>query len=89
MRGRQRSAGKRVGNDQQAQRKLSITFQMSDAAEYEGGDLEFNASGRIETAPKKKGQLILFPSYCLHRVAPVTKGTRRALVAWVVGPPLR
>ena len=78
-----------VGNDQQAQRKLSITFQMSDAAEYEGGDLEFNASGRIETAPKKKGQLILFPSYCLHRVAPVTKGTRRALVAWVVGPPLR
>ncbi len=78
-----------VGNDKQAQRKLSITFQMSDPGEYEGGDLEFNGTGRVETAPKKKGQLILFPSYVLHRVTPVTKGTRRAMVAWIVGPPFR
>lgn len=78
-----------VGNDSQAQRKLSITFQMSDPSDYEGGDLEFNATGQIETAPKKKGQLILFPSYILHRVTPVTKGVRRAMVAWIVGPPFR
>lgn len=78
-----------VGNDKQAQRKLSITFQMSDAEDYEGGDLEFNAAGQVETAPKKKGQLILFPSYVLHRVAPVTKGVRRAMVAWIVGPPFK
>ena len=78
-----------VGNDKQAQRKLSITFQMSDPADYEGGDLEFNRTGTVETAPKEKGQLILFPSYVLHRVTPVTKGVRKAMVAWIVGPPLR
>ena len=78
-----------VGNDKQAHRKLSITFQMSDPSEYEGGDLEFNRTGKIEVAPKKKGQLILFPSYVLHRVTPVTKGIRRAMVAWIVGPPFR
>ncbi len=78
-----------LGNDIQAQRKLSITFQMSDPADYEGGELEFNATGRIEAAPKEKGKLILFPSYQIHRVAPVTKGVRRAMVAWIVGPPFR
>lgn len=78
-----------LGDEKQAQRKLSITFQMSDGSEYEGGDLEFNRNGQIETAPKKKGQLILFPSYVLHRVAPVTKGVRRAMVAWIVGPPFK
>ncbi len=78
-----------VGNDSQPQRKLSITFQMSDPSEYEGGDLEFNRTGSIEVAPKKKGQLILFPSYVLHRVTPVTSGVRRAMVAWINGPPFR
>ena len=78
-----------LGHEKQATRKLSITFQMTDGSEYEGGDLEFNGTGQIETAPKKRGQLILFPSYVLHRVAPVTKGVRRAMVAWIVGPPFK
>lgn len=70
-------------------RKLSITVQMSDPSEYEGGELEINASGKPETLPMDKGKLILFPSYLIHRVKPVTKGARSALVAWSVGPPFR
>jgi len=30
--------------------------------------------------------LLIFPSYLWHRVTPVTKGIRKSLVAWVIGP---
>ena len=36
--------------------------------------------------PKEQGKLILFPSYVLHEVKPVTKGERYSLVAWITGP---
>ena len=35
---------------------------------------------------KKKGTLLIFPSYLRHRVLPVTSGVRRSLVAWFWGP---
>ena len=35
---------------------------------------------------RKKGTIIFFPSYTLHEVTKVTKGTRRALVGWATGP---
>ncbi len=72
-----------------APRKLSITFQMSDATSYKGGVLELNRTGTPTDAPKERGTFILFPSYILHRVTPVTKGVRKALVGWVSGPPMR
>ena len=34
---------------------------------------------------KKQGTLIMFPSYVLHEVKPVTKGERNSLVTWVTG----
>lgn len=70
-------------------RKLAITFQMSDPSDYEGGELEINMTGIPVTAPKERGTLILFPANHIHRVTPVTKGTRSALVTWIVGPPFR
>ena len=66
-------------------RKLSVVCQLSDPSEYEGGDLQFN-NGQILNAEKDKGTVVIFPSYLLHRVTPVTKGTRRSLVLWVEGP---
>jgi len=72
-----------------ATRKLSITVQLSDPADYSGGELELNLAGDPLIAPKERGSVILFPSFCMHRVRPVTKGTRQSLIAWVVGPPLR
>jgi PKHD-type hydroxylase len=68
-----------------ARRKLSLVCQLSDPSEYEGGELQIN-TGNILIPEKEKGTVILFPSYLLHRVTPVTKGTRRSLVLWVEGP---
>jgi PKHD-type hydroxylase len=69
-----------------ANRKLSLVCQLSDPSEYEGGELQIN-TGRVVVPEKDKGSVILFPSYILHRVTPVTRGVRRSLVLWVEGPP--
>jgi PKHD-type hydroxylase len=69
-----------------AVRKLSIVLQLTDPDTYEGGDLELIP--QIENPhkmPRKRGTLIAFPSYQLHRITPVTKGTRNSLVGWING----
>ncbi|MFK7932380.1 MAG: 2OG-Fe(II) oxygenase, partial [Saprospiraceae bacterium] len=70
-------------------RKLSISVQLTDESEYEGGDLQFMVNQNIVTAPKKKGTVIIFPSFILHRVTPITKGKRKSIVGWISGPPYR
>ena len=34
---------------------------------------------------RDQGYVAVFPSYVLHEVTPVTKGTRYSLVSWVTG----
>lgn len=70
-------------------RKLSMTIQLSDPDDYEGGDLQFMANQKIVNAPREKGTIIIFPSFVMHRVTPITKGTRQSIVGWVSGPPYR
>jgi PKHD-type hydroxylase len=70
-------------------RKLSLVLQLTAPTDYEGCDLEIRSSNKIEPAPRARGALIAFPSYVLHRVTPITKGTRRSLVMWCSGPRFR
>ena len=70
-------------------RKLSISVQLSDSDEYEGGDLQFMINHKILCAPRTKGTVVIFPSFVLHRVTPITKGTRRSIVGWLAGQPYR
>jgi PKHD-type hydroxylase len=66
-------------------RKISITIQLSDPNEYEGGDLElWTGQGQLQ-APRSQGCAVLFPSFMQHRITPVTKGVRKSLVLWVGG----
>lgn len=67
-------------------RKLSVVVQLSDPADYEGGDLCIQTSNNPQPMQKEQGYLVAFPSYVLHGVTPVTKGTRYSLVAWLTGP---
>jgi len=66
-------------------RKLSISIQLTDPEEYEGGELYLYDEEEGTVMDKTQGTLILFPSYVLHEVMPVTKGTRNSLVTWVTG----
>lgn len=67
------------------QRKISMTVQLSDATEYDGGNFEIMRGRAPEELPKEKGTVLVFPSYILHRVTPVTRGTRKSLVLWLGG----
>ncbi len=67
-------------------RKLSLTLQLSDPDDYEGGELQLRFGKEPMTVSKERGKITFFPSYTMHRVTPVTKGTRYSLVAWVSGP---
>lgn len=70
-------------------RKLSVSLLLSDPDDYEGGDLQLKYGEQEQTVERVRGMATLFPSWSLHRVTPVTKGTRYSLVAWVSGPPFK
>ena len=73
--------------DRAYDRKLSITVQLTDGSEYEGGQFEFSEVANPDLgASKKLGTVLVFPSYLKHRVTPVTKGKRISLVGWFEGP---
>ncbi len=78
-----------VGAGKTSLRKLSITIQVSDGADYQGGELQFMSRRAPQVAEKKAGSAYVFPSYLLHRVKPVSQGIRRSIVVWVSGPPFR
>jgi len=68
-------------------RKLSFSLQLSDDEDYEGGELQImDEAESLYTVPKKRGLLVCFDSRARHRVNKVTKGRRKSLVGWIVGP---
>jgi len=70
-------------------RKLSISIQLTNPTEYEGGELYLYSDEEGKVMDKTQGTLIIFPSYTLHEVMPVTKGERNSLVSWVTGKPFK
>ena len=75
-----------IGDGAGSHRKVSITVQLSESDEYEGGDLELWKGGNnVVKAERGAGVVFIFPSYMMHRVTKVTKGTRRSFVLWVGG----
>jgi PKHD-type hydroxylase len=68
-------------------RKLSLVLQLSDPVDYEGGVLELQPHGKdVIKMRKQRGLVVVFPSWTLHQVTPVTQGSRQSLVAWITGP---
>ena len=68
-------------------RKISMTLLLSPESEFEGGDLELQAEGKV--AKLKQGHAIFFASFIRHRVKPVTRGRRQSLVMWFGGTPFK
>jgi len=77
-----------VNGDPKYHRKLSAVIQLSDPADYDGGDLQFfdvNESPNPEYI-RNQGSIVFFPSFIHHGVSPVTRGTRHSLTLWFDGP---
>jgi len=68
-------------------RKLSFAMQLSDPDDYEGGNVQLlDEAGKSYFCPRQRGTIILFDSRTQHRVLKVTKGVRKSIVGWTVGP---
>ena len=74
-------------------RKISMTINLSDPNNYEGGNLKFDLGPHVKERYKicneirPQGSVIVFPSFMYHCVTPVTSGTRYSLVLWCMGKP--
>jgi len=78
-----------IGNEETSVRKITAIVQLSNESDYEGGNFEFSMTDETgkDTAvgSRKKGSLILFPSYLGHRVSPLTSGVRYSILTWMLG----
>ena len=61
---------------------VSFTVFLSDPGTYEGGALEVQDTLEDRAIKLPAGHMVIYPSTTLHRVAPVTAGTRLAVVGW-------
>lgn len=62
---------------------LSFTVFLSPPDVYEGGSLVIDEPGAERAFRMGAGEMLLYPSSTLHRVEPVTRGTRLVLVGWI------
>ena len=62
---------------------LSITVFLSAPEDYEGGELVIEDSYGAHEVKLNAGDAILYPSSSLHRVEPVTSGSRIAAFFWI------
>lgn len=62
---------------------LSATLFLSEPDDYDGGELEILGDGEPQTVKLPAGHLVVYPGSQLHRVTPVTRGTRYAAFFWI------
>ena len=62
---------------------LSLTCFLSAPEDYDGGELEIDLPGMVHSLKPAAGSLVLYPTSAIHRVAPVTRGSRLACVGWI------
>lgn len=62
---------------------LSFTLFLSDPGDYTGGELVIDDHFEDRIIKLPPGEAVLYASTTLHHVAPVSKGTRLAVVGWI------
>jgi PKHD-type hydroxylase len=72
-----------AGSSERVRTDLSATLFLSDPADYDGGELLIEDMFGHRGVKLAAGDLVLYPSTSLHRVTPVTRGTRLASFFWI------
>jgi len=70
------SARQRVRTD------VSSTLFLSDPGDYDGGELLIEDAYGEQSVKLDAGDMVLYPADSLHRVAPITRGSRWAAFFW-------
>ncbi|HEU5399096.1 MAG TPA: Fe2+-dependent dioxygenase [Gammaproteobacteria bacterium] len=61
---------------------VSVTVFLSEPGEYEGGALVVNSDGEARPVRMAGGGAVIYDATTIHRVEPVTRGSRLAAVVW-------
>ena len=61
---------------------VAFTLFLNDPADYDGGDLVIESPAGEDAIKLEAGSMIVYEATTLHRVAPVTRGMRDAVVGW-------
>ena len=72
--------------EMEGSRKLSISIQLSEPEDYDGGELVLYTGEIPIYSPTLKGSGIMYVATIVHEVLPVTRGHRYSLVAHYSGP---
>ena len=62
---------------------ISFTLGLSPLSDFEGGELVIEDASGERSWRLGQGDILMYPSHYLHRVNPVTKGSRLAMIGWV------
>ena len=62
---------------------VSLTLFLNSPQDYAGGELVIEGVQSEQSYKLEQGSAIIYPSTTLHRVNPVTQGTRLVAVGWV------
>lgn len=71
------------GGTQRVRTDISCTLFLSDAADYEGGELVIDDTFGEQRVKLDAGDLVIYPGSSVHRVEPVTRGERLASFFWI------
>ena len=62
---------------------LSITIFLNDPGAYDGGELVLKTAFGEQIYKRAAGDAVLYPTHYVHRVNPITRGRRLAIVTWI------
>jgi PKHD-type hydroxylase len=71
------------GSGRRMRTDISATLFLSEPDEYDGGELQIDDAFGMHSAKLAAGDMIVYPASSLHRVTPITRGTRIASFFWV------
>jgi PKHD-type hydroxylase len=77
------NAIRRIPGGGQLRTDISATLFLSEMDEYDGGELLVDDTYGAHRVKLSAGSLILYPSTSLHRVTPVTRGSRVCSFFWI------
>ena len=72
-----------LGSRDTVRSDLSCTLFLRDPDDYDGGELEIEDRYGCQQVKLPAGHLVLYPSTSLHRVTPVTRGSRVCAFFWI------
>jgi PKHD-type hydroxylase len=71
------------GNGRRLRTDLSATLFLANPNDYDGGELQIDDIYGSHNVKLPAGDMIVYPASSLHRVTPVTRGTRLASFFWI------